>query len=129
MKIVRWKLSRILHSIVCNFFTAWHVWLDAGLDGNQPIKFVNLVVPRPCETEPHKKDILKAHFAYQVILYTKFKLSFFLLIIISCELVCSWNESFSWSKSYRFQKHDAAFSSRTNKLSPPGKVYILWLFF
>ena len=36
--------------------------LDAGLDGNldrgqcrfQPIKFVNLVVPSPYETEPYK---------------------------------------------------------------------------
>lgn len=62
-----------------------------------------------------------------MILIIIIKLSF-LLLVISCELVCSWNESFSWSKSYRLQKHDAAFSSRTNKLSPPGKVYILWLF-
>ena len=37
---------------------------DAGLDGKnldrgqypfQPIKFVNLVVPSPCETEPYNK--------------------------------------------------------------------------
>lgn len=76
-----------------------------------------LVALGPCETDS----------AYQVILII-FKLSFFLLMI-SCERVCSWNESFSWSKSYRLQKHDAAFSSRTNKLSPTGKVYILWLFF
>lgn len=72
-----------------------------------------LVALGPCETDS----------AYQVILII-FKLSFFLLMI-SCECVCSWNESFSWSKSYRLQKHDAAFSSRANKLSPTGKVYIL----
>ena len=33
--------------------------LDAGLDRGQypfqPIKFLNLVVPSPCETEPHYK--------------------------------------------------------------------------
>ena len=33
--------------------------LDAGLDRRQyrfqPIKFVNLVVPSPCETEPYNK--------------------------------------------------------------------------
>ena len=30
--------------------------LDRGQYPFQPIKFVNLVVPSPCETEPYNKD-------------------------------------------------------------------------
>ena len=51
----------ILH-LVCNFFALKHDrsrcrsrWenLDRGQYPFQPIKFVNLVVPSPCETEPY----------------------------------------------------------------------------
>ena len=50
--------------LVCDFFTSKHYrskcrsrWenLDCGQYPFQPIKFVNLVVPSPCETEPYNK--------------------------------------------------------------------------
>ena len=50
--------------LVCNFFTSKHYrsrcqssWenLDRSQYPFQPIKFVNLVVPSPCETEPYNK--------------------------------------------------------------------------
>ena len=49
-------------NLVFNFFTSKHYrsrcrsrWenLDRGQYPIQPIKFVNLVVPSPCETEPY----------------------------------------------------------------------------
>ena len=51
--------------LVCNFFTAKHYqskcqsrWgnLDHHEYHFQPIKFVKLVVPSPCETEPYNKE-------------------------------------------------------------------------
>ena len=60
------KNSQWFCILVCNFFTAKHYrsrcrsecrsrWknLDRGHYRFQPIKFVNLVVPSPCETEPY----------------------------------------------------------------------------
>jgi len=53
--------SQWFYDLVCNFFTAKHYrsrwrsrWenLDCFQYRFQPIKFVNLVVPSPCETEP-----------------------------------------------------------------------------
>ena len=53
----------------CNFFTAKHYrsgcqsrWenLDRGQYPFQPIKFMNLVVPSPCETEPYNKEVYKS---------------------------------------------------------------------
>ena len=50
--------------LVCKFFTSKHYrfrrrsrWenLDRGKYPFQPIKFLNLVVPSPCETEPNNK--------------------------------------------------------------------------
>jgi len=41
------------HILVCFFFSMQY---ETGLDARfrfQPIKFVNLVVPSPCETEPY----------------------------------------------------------------------------
>ena len=65
INIVRWKQSMILH-FSCNFFTSkhyrswcWSRWenLDRGQYPFQPIKFVHLVVPSPCETEPYNRLI------------------------------------------------------------------------
>ena len=54
--------SQWLCILVCNFFTSKHyrsgcrsIWenLDRGQYPFQPIKFMNLVVPSPCEMEPY----------------------------------------------------------------------------
>ena len=57
INIVRWN-SQWFCILVGNFFTSKHYrsrWenLDCGQYPIQPIKFVNLVVPSPCETEPY----------------------------------------------------------------------------
>ena len=61
LNIVRRKQSMILH-LSLQFFR-FKKNLDAGLDCGQypfqPIKFVNLVVPSPCETEPYNKWFIK----------------------------------------------------------------------
>ena len=53
--------------LVCNFFTAKHYWsgcrsrwenLDCGQYPFQPIKFMNLVAPSPCQTKPYKKAVM-----------------------------------------------------------------------
>ena len=58
------KSQRFYISVVCNFFTAKHYrsrcrsrWenIDRGQYPYQPIKYVNLVVPSVCETEPFNK--------------------------------------------------------------------------
>ena len=54
----------MIYILVCNFFTAKHYWsrcwsrwenLDHSQYHFQQIKFMNLVVPSPCETEPYDK--------------------------------------------------------------------------
>ena len=63
--------------LVCNFFTAKHYrsrsrWenLDRGQYPFQPIKFVNSVVPSPCETEPYNNRLLLTMDTYQLNLET-----------------------------------------------------------
>ena len=72
-----WHLQKLIFSdengqwfciLLCNFFTSKRYrsncrsrWenLDRGQYPFQPIKFVNLVVPSPCETEPDNKASYK----------------------------------------------------------------------
>ena len=62
MNIVQWKKSMILHFSLQLLVTSkhyrsrcWSRWenLHRGQHPFQPIKFVNLVVPSPCKTEPY----------------------------------------------------------------------------
>ena len=66
INIARWKQSMILHFRLQLFhFKSFPVWmpiyrwenLDRGQYPLQPIKFVDLVVPSPCETEPCNKYV------------------------------------------------------------------------
>ena len=63
-RVVKGVLGQIC-ILVCNFITSKHYWsrcrsrwenLDRGQYPFQPIKFVNLVVPSHCETEPYNRD-------------------------------------------------------------------------
>ena len=79
INIVRWKQSMILYfsSQLCHFKhyrcrcrcrSRWEN-LDRGQCSFQPIKFMNLVVPSPCETEPYNKCTYWYIFAMNMYLY------------------------------------------------------------
>ena len=65
LNIIMWKQSMILHfslqffhfKTFCYRSRCWSWWgnLDRGQYPFQQIKFLNLVVPSPCQTEPYNK--------------------------------------------------------------------------
>ena len=64
-EILLGEIRQWFYILVCNFFTAKHYrsrWenQDRSQYRFQPIKFVNFVVPRRCETEPYNKLLYQA---------------------------------------------------------------------